>query len=634
MLSNVEAQFVTTINDGAKLTVTDDALFYSGGGWKNVGTVNNAGWIMLVGDNSSKFQLDNNSSFNLKFSDANTYGQLYISGIKQSNISGKVNKEYKIILPQSRTARHQLALPFYQLSIDDLNTILGNYLNLNRTAIAKNGRSSLNSIFVWNNAKARFDQLTKGSFKSGSVSSIDATTSIGDPTSYYIVPRKNSNGSVMWNAPSLKEFKGVPASDEATKNFELVTLDPNYISSFGNSGEKRNVYKEKYSTYLDDPFATRKWRDVNYGKNLSQFGNPFLTNIDLSNITADRISGDTDGVKVNNIYGIAYYDNGSVSWTANAGATYNTSYTKVATVQNGTFQAGDVNSLVIKPMQEVMIKFSSAGKHTINLNNTRLFSQNSRTSSDYSVVAIRQNIEAAQVDAVKQVALILQDTEGSEIYRTYYAVSNSSVTGSSDYATLQSSLEQAPIYTKEEKLDGGEDQNNDYKLYINEANESNYKGKEIPLYVEYASPARLKFELYEGGKQIEDGADLSTGVSFYIKNKDKLTKITSGKSIDISSGKYSLYYDVPEVSLSTGTFDTKGQTIIAKKDNTWVVRFASDWKHAKVEVYSALGQLLNVKNVVDTNVDYELPLQNEARAMYLVKVTSDKGETIVKKIIK
>ena len=78
---------------------------------------------------------------------------------------------------------------------------------------------------------------------------------------------------------------------------------------------------------------------------------------------------------------------------------------------------------------------------------------------------------------------------------------------------------------------------------------------------------------------------------------------------------------------------TKAQTIIAKKDSQWVVRFAKDWKNASVEVYSAAGQLLNSKSQISTGTDYTIPLNYQAKSVFVVKAISDKGEVVIKKII-
>ncbi len=44
------------------------------------------------------------------------------------------------------------------------------------------------------------------------------------------------------------------------------------------------------------------------------------------------------------------------------------------------------------------------------------------------------------------------------------------------------------------------DVNANYNLFINEANEVDFSGKEIPLVVNNANAAKFKFFLIEGGK--------------------------------------------------------------------------------------------------------------------------------------
>lgn len=94
-----------------------------------------------------------------------------------------------------------------------------------------------------------------------------------------------------------------------------------------------------------------------------------------------------------------------------------------------------------------------------------------------------------------------------------------------------------------------------------------------------------------------------------------------------------LYYELPEgATLGTGNVNNS-QTIIAKKDSQWVVRFAKNWNKATVEVYSATGQLLNTKSQISTGSDYTVPLNYQSKSMFLVRAISDKGEVVTKKIV-
>ena len=91
---------------------------------------------------------------------------------------------------------------------------------------------------------------------------------------------------------------------------------------FGVGGNAVNSYNEKYNTYLDDSFefTTSAWAGT-FGQNWYQFGNPFLTNLDLSNIGYTESVTGSDGNAVKNIWGIEY-NPGTVD--TSGGSTYAT----------------------------------------------------------------------------------------------------------------------------------------------------------------------------------------------------------------------------------------------------------------------------------------------------------------------
>ena len=142
--------------------------------------------------------------------------------------------------------------------------------------------------------------------------------------------------------------------------------------------------------------------------------------------------------------------------------------------------------------------------------------------------------------------------------------------------------------------------------------------------VNFNDAAEMKFEVYEAGKRVDK---LSTGNSFYIKKDNTITQIADGGSMKVAGTSFGLYYGQPEGVL--GTSDTlKGQTVVAKKDADWVVRFSSNWKSADIEVYSAAGQLIHSKKKVSTSSDYLIPFNNNVNGLFLVKATSEAGEVL------
>ncbi|MDO5614582.1 MAG: T9SS type A sorting domain-containing protein, partial [Cruoricaptor ignavus] len=602
----------------AVVTVTDGALVYNGGGLQVVdkGAVSNTGDIMLVGETTDKLTLDTGSNFTLVFDESDTtkktYGQLYVSGISQGNITGYVNKQYKANSNHGETARQQLGLPFFEYTLRDLNADLGGYLNITNNSLTAAGRWSPNSVFWWQNSRARFFQL------------IGETTKVGNPSTYFAVPRRKSDGNVEWNAETaLTTFKGVPVSDNSGLT-TAITLETSTVD-YGANGNGQNFYRERYNTYLDDHFHTgTKWTGT-YGKNISQFANPFLTNLDLYNIN------NITGLNISDVEGIAYYESGN-SWSRATGTNYDNTQMVIAKTSGGAFQAGDADKLLIKPLGAVLIKFNTAVTPNVNLNGARKFANTITVGSTSTNPTGRSASTIAADKLVKQLAVVALDADNNELGRTYYAVSPSAVTGKSENTSLQATFEKASIYTREEISEGGLDESSTTELYINEANEIDYKGKEIPLVVSNPEVKKFKFVVYEGGKVVDA---LSNGNDFFIGNGNTITKADNTQLLTVNNtADYKLYYGTPiNQVLDLPTVATKGQTVIAKNQNDWIIRFASTWKSAKVEVYSATGQLVHSANNVSTAVDYVVPM-GTSKGLYLVKTTSESGETVIKKIVK
>lgn len=93
-------------------------------------------------------------------------------------------------------------------------------------------------------------------------------------------------GTANWDPSSLTKvysIKGVPVSESVS---ETLSNAGNNID-FGTDGTNYNAYFETYNSYLKDAWAVANnatWTTGNLGRNIYQFGNPYLTNLDLSQI--------------------------------------------------------------------------------------------------------------------------------------------------------------------------------------------------------------------------------------------------------------------------------------------------------------------------------------------------------------
>ena len=619
---SVNAQVLTYVGKGGATYIQKDALVYSGGTVATVddGKVENSGNVMITAGGFYTYQADGvtdkttGGNFILKLTDAATYatyGQLYITGVAQGAIKGIVDKEYK---SSKHGTYQQTALPFYQKQFSTLSTELGKTFS--------NVRWSQNEILFWNNARVRSDGLA-------------VTTATPKNTAYYMLGSLGLDTSTQ-----TFTLKGVPYADGISETLK----DAGASLDFG-GGWNRNIYNETYNSYLQDAFdySTSLWTGT-YGKNIYQFGNPFLTNLDLSRIGYVE-SATGDGNAIANIKGIKY-DPGTVS-TDSDGSTYSVG-AKYVTFTSGQAPVGDINNLnnlMIKPMQTFVIKLSdNASAPVLNFNTLRRFSYTARADgTNYDVTANRRasSSKTSSTGTVKQLAIIGLNQQGKEIGRTYYVVYPDATTGHSVNARTQVVATSTDIIgTYEESPMGGYDNNytNTYWLYINEANEKDFLGKEVPLVMYNKDIKSLKFEILENTEPIQDGSvNLSTGIGFYYKpSNGSVAEIKQNSVIPVSSSEYGLYYGKPNGTLAVDNIAKPSRTVVAynKAIESYIVHFDPNWKTADITVHDMNGRLVLSKKKVKTDTDFVIELSNSLNAAYIVTAVSDTGEKVNKKIVK
>lgn len=643
---SVQAQILCHVDTNANMYVSEGTLVYSGGGvqTKGSGLLEVHGNVMIEGTGADAFRTLDATGTGSKTDGGNivlklntpasyttsTYGQLYINGLSQSNITGIVSKEY-------RTAKHgdgnfyqQIALPFNNKVLSSLSG------ELNKTFT--DARYSKNEILTWDNPTVVSNTLTTAS-----------ATQV--PYGYYMLGSNNNNldlSTPPGGANAVYTVNGQPFSNLATANLQNAGNGVN----FGVNGTATNAYNEKYYTYLYDQFeeTASPWAG-NYGKNIYQFGNPFLTNLDLSAIgyVETTPNGITDGNAINNIWAVQYYP-GSVQYT-NAGSSFTDPL--IMTYDETThIPVGDVNNLMVKPMGVFIMKLRDNTPQTLNFNTLRRFSNIARpANTDYNVNA-KKAFGGTAGNTIKQLGVIGLDANGKELGRTYYVVSAHATTGhqTSTATTVQAAAGDNLLVTYEEKLTGGIDPNysSNYSLYINEANEKDFLGKEIVLNsFDYQEPNHVqkivsyKFEVRENAEMVPAGThQLSSGTGFYYKSANgSVEEIKQGQTIPVSSKTYSLYYGTPDKgSLATKENNTlalsRTMVVYNPAVSNYIVRFDKNWKKADIEVYDMSGKLIISKKAVDTSKDFVIELDGSVKSSYVVKVVSDKGVVVNTKILK
>lgn len=644
---SVQAQILCHVDTNANMYVSEGTLVYSGGGvqTKGNGLLDVHGNIMVVGSATDSFKTidaagaDKTDGGNIilrlntpaSFA-TSTYGQLYIDGLSQSNITGIVTKEYRTTSNGSGNYFQQVALPFFGKAFNSLSAEVGKTFNTGRYD---------NPILKWDNANA----------VSITTLNLAPTSTTWDPSGYYMLKIKNND----WNpsAPAtgnVFNINGKPYAPYAS----AVTLQNAGKSNvgasnvvFGTNGNALNQYNEKYNTYLDDSFefTTNPWTG-SFGQNFYQFGNPFLTNLDLANIGYTESVTGSDGNAVKNIWGVEY-DPGTIV-TLPSGSTYATGSKVVTFLPTGDGVApaiGDVDLVVIKPMQSFKIKLRDNTAQTLNFNTLRRFKSTARTAgTNYDVNAAKMSSSGKGTNSVKQLGVIGLDANGNELSRTYYVVSPSLTTGHqiSAATSVQASAGKNIIGTFEESLNGGYDSNyTNYWLYINEANENNFQGKNVKLVNYYLDKVKsYKFEIRENSVLIPAGAhQLSSGIGFYYKAENgNLIQAKQGDVVPVTNEEANLYYGEPSnITLAVDKTATSVSRTIVVYDpsvTNYIVRFDPKWKKADIQVYDMSGKLVISKKAVDASRDFVIELDGSVKNSYVVKIVSDKGETVNTKILK
>lgn len=641
---SVQAQNVLLhVDDTATTFVSKGTLVFSGGGvqMKGNGIVENHGNFMVSGGASDSFktittgdvdktEANGGSNFVNKLNEpteynqpssldpANpnyTYGQLYITGVPQSNITGIVDEEMRQI---KHGDYQQMGLPFFDKSVASLGTEVGKTF----TPV----RGSKNDVLYWHNTDVKavhFGDLNLYRFGQAAPS-----------TAYYMI------GGQGLDLTATRTVKGRPVSD-VTGSFASapVTLaNAGANVTFGSFGQGHNSYNEAYNTYVADEFngASGKWQG-NYGKNMYQFANPYLTNLDLTNIGITEAGG--DGVVLNNIYGVRTEATGvQFTGTGSTASAY-----KVVTFLSGV-PTGDVASTMVRPFGAFTIKLTdnvNTGNTVLNFNNLRRFNYLGRSSgTPYSVTAAKNGATGT----VKQLGVIALDINGKELDRTYYVVYPNGTTGNTSAQKTQYTASTANLLgTFEEAPAGGIDPNysSNYWLYINEANENDFKGKNVSL-MNYSSQIKsYKFEIRENAELVANGAhQLSTGVGFYYKAPNgTVMEAKQGETIPVTTNAspYDLYYGAPNrdvLATQNPVKSSRTMVVYNPEITNYIVRFDPNWKKADIEVYDMSGKLVISKKAVNTSTDFVIELDNSIKNSYVVKIVSDKGETVNTKILK
>ncbi|WP_265428845.1 T9SS type A sorting domain-containing protein [Chryseobacterium sp. YIM B08800] len=646
---SVQAQVLLHVDDTAKMYVSNGTLVYNGGGLQTRGTgnVDLHGNMMVVGSGSDVVKTINTDASNkadgsniiVRINDtanpvSSSYGQLYIKGIAQGNITGVVDKEYACT---KHGAYQQIGIPFMGKTFSSLSTDLAGNFN--------NSRWQGREILKWSNADRRFDgsiipsaPITSASTAGITIDVNSAVTTVSDRTAYYTL------GTATMNPATLHTIKGTPYADGISGG-NTMSLSPSSVpATFGAGGNNRNIYQEKYNTYIYDPFDNAiPWNTTTttFGRFFYQFSNPYLTNIDLSMIGITEAGAVNDNNAFANIWGVAI-DPQNVTYNTTTGGTSSYAGSQMVTFDSNQRPTGNITALIVKPLGTFKIKLRNSTPQQMDFDNLRRFSSIPRAEgTSYSVTAAK-NITTG---SIKQLGVLALDANGNQIGETYYVVAPQFTTGNLPDASISSvqamTNTSAIIQTFEETANGDIDQNysSTYRLYINEANEVDYLGKKINLSIFGQNISSLKFEIRDNVDLVPNGTHvLSGGTGFYYTVANgQAVQIKQGDIIPVTNSSYGLYYGAPQVNGTLNTNDVKplSRTLVVYNPSIddYIVRFDPSWKSASIEVFDASGKLVISEKSVKADADYVIKLDSAIKAAYVVKVVGNDGSTVNTKIL-
>lgn len=670
---STSAQTLLHVDDQSKMYVSEEALLYNAGGMqtKGEGVLDVHGNVMVVGENTDTFRTltiagadkpSAESNIILRLNDeanydASKYGQLYITGIPQDNMKAFVTKEYKA---QRHGVYQQMALPFYKKTLVSLASELG-------LAGFSNQRNNPSVMYWDNNGMPQFHHLLAAqSTEHKNRFDNDNIPVKNHAARYYIVGTPDpSTTTNTWDPSSqVRTISGQLHSDVDEVKFTLKNAGYNQNGSpvpYGvGRGRNLNNHGEMVYTYLQDVFdynsqgffneATGS-EDGTYGRNYYQFGNPFMTNIDISMIGyTERTDGTDDGNSLCDIQAVRYEATGVNINNNHIGGSTSLKY---ITYTGGTtgVPVGDYKGAIIKPMQVFAIKMKNNtcpdNQREFSFNKLRRFSYETRKRQAGSHMALNPygvTLERnGTASSVKQLRVMAFDANGNEVGRTYFVVSDQFKTGVNNGATVQVGTSiHSNVFTKEELPTGGADTSliDNTAMYINEVNQTDFEGKKMHLETKLANVAKYKFELAENAHEFSNGQSnfADGGKSFYIEQiPGQFVKITHDMIVSATAGEAGLYFGLPATAqLSTGEnnleVDNELQVAYQKESSTHQVIFPKRWNKATITVFDMSGRRVSVNKEVDASKNFVIPSLVEGA--YIIEVVSDKGVKAVKKIVK
>lgn len=674
------AQVNTYVTGPAKVKVEDGTLFYHGGDLvltegavapadqEDKAVVENAGNVKVKGaflndSDGTNFVSTYDNTINPD-TDGYKYGQVWVTSDNGGLSTGKMTME-KLALASGKTKFGQFAIPYkFTSAAEAMKTLFGIEDTDFGCAIGvdcgvSGGKESrfLQPLFAWSNDMYRTDHLGGSDIPD-----------MGDGLfafNYYML---NMYGGGYYqslidfmdaNAGDNRKYSGIVNDVHVRVPISAENHPYTAEESFDAWRSKRTVYFERYYGFITDDFedyasSAEMLASTTYGKYIFQFGNPYTTNLNLVNLP-NALDDKT------NFSGVAlYYENESYNLEDQDIQQSGSRFFK-ATYENDVW-TGDGNALLVRPFQPFIIKFSEdPGNNGLNFSDDlKTFAQNWEDLGETVKTdnpALQRSITSMSLGNgdFHQLGLELYQEDGktpTANARLYVVVSDQAVAGErkefeAGYPEFDN--EATGFYSLQETAEGGMQASG--KMYINGVDDE-YIAK--PIYLQFNdvdnSSYILKASLFEGSifNKLEEG-NFSDGGKFIFVEKDEEGKIISKEEItaefekEIKSGidkeadRYVVYWrEVPmeDDGLDIEEIVTNSQTVVYAEGDYHKVRFSNEWKYADIYIYDLSGRLISSEKQVPTHTDHLLRMPNNNSSIYVVKLISDNGEIVTKKVIK
>lgn len=685
----MNAQTTTTyVGQDSKLFLSKDALWYSQGNFQldsnKEKSVENNGNISIDGNYVKGDNNTNNEGkeFVNVYTDRVNYGQVIINS--DENATARMTVERPAPPRTYFDGSYEMSFPYVD-SVKYLMRSFGKNESDFKGYCPKNApcpdRYKM-TLTKWDNNRLHHDAVEKGdTFMAGDIYNLNLRESDMKQVATGTISYK---GTPSGKAYDREGIKGIITPFEGQEDSNGVNLFSE--AKYNDWKVMRNPYLEKYESYL----GYTKTASKIYGKNIYRFGNPYTSNIDLSELdkATQAHNGGESWLKIaydgsadfrplityadpldavnRDYYGLKDFtilkrmDDYDDDWTRKKGTiTVKSSYHAARLNYAGAWE-GAAEALIIRPTETFQLYFPAISLATafgndrilaVNVNfedRHKTFSHSpgttvtAKTNADLNISGLKTNsVSALRTASVGKIRKEVPNFHQLKIslVQDNQQLGNPVFLVGADYKKEEG---QASGNSNAVFLYGVKDNEIEYKSKkeFNGFNSLSYVGKPLGVGFNHLTKGqtyRLLFGLYEGN--IFNKVDKTS--EFFLKDTktNEVTQIDPKKDYTFVADedvekRFVIYWKaLPESKvLSTANVERTTQTtLIYEEAGKSKIRFENISNLANVSVYNASGRLVNTTNNVPTNIDYVLDVN--ITGVYMVKVTYRNGEVRTLKFV-